>query len=257
MIEKEPSVKADSMIGFVLNAAEKHDQKIAGMEQSLEASKRLMGELTDRVYKAEKKAEESLRDSLEDPLTKCLNRNYYKKISEEDFDPIRDDGHVAITYIDVNNLKQINDTLGHDEGDRLLQATADLLQSGIRKAGNTVIRLGGDEFIIVSRIHPSSVELSAPVDGDVDEHDYFEKNSFEDSLRIMMERISRQASSLETPISFAYGIAVYDRDLDETPHESQERSIFARQIKNTSKLNNTLIRADMQMLEHKNENRTK
>lgn len=55
---------------------------------------------------------------------------------------------LSVIYCDVSGLKLINDTLGHDQGDRLLIAAGRLLQQSIR-APHSLIRLGGDEFIII------------------------------------------------------------------------------------------------------------
>jgi diguanylate cyclase (GGDEF)-like protein len=60
----------------------------------------------------------------------------------------RDGTHVACLFLDFDHFKRINDTLGHDAGDQLLQSIAQRLIGAVRES-DTVARLGGDEFVIV------------------------------------------------------------------------------------------------------------
>jgi diguanylate cyclase (GGDEF)-like protein len=60
----------------------------------------------------------------------------------------RDSQQVACLFIDFDHFKRINDTLGHDAGDQLLQAVAQRLTNAVRET-DTVARLGGDEFVII------------------------------------------------------------------------------------------------------------
>lgn len=55
---------------------------------------------------------------------------------------------LTVVYADIDNLKQVNDTLGHSEGDRLIINIANTLKKSIRNT-DYIIRLGGDEFLIV------------------------------------------------------------------------------------------------------------
>ena len=60
----------------------------------------------------------------------------------------RDELQVACLFLDFDHFKRINDTLGHDAGDQLLQAVAQRLASAVRES-DTVARLGGDEFVVI------------------------------------------------------------------------------------------------------------
>ena len=60
-----------------------------------------------------------------------------------------------LIYVDLNNFKQINDTLGHNVGDKVLKEIACRLQSHIR-GSDTIARIGGDEFVVLSEVTDSS-----------------------------------------------------------------------------------------------------
>jgi len=84
-----------------------------------------------------------------DALTDLPNRRLFHDRLEQALSHAQRNDHIsAVLFIDLDRFKTINDTLGHDLGDRLLQAVAQRLSSLIRK-GDTVARLGGDEFIIL------------------------------------------------------------------------------------------------------------
>ncbi len=107
-----------------------------------------------------KKAEEQIRYlAYYDSLTGLPNRTFYKELlSRALFLAKRHNWTIAILFIDLDYFKRINDTLGHDIGDQLLRAVADLIKTCIRKSDfiarseeneleNAVARPGGDEFI--------------------------------------------------------------------------------------------------------------
>lgn len=79
-----------------------------------------------------------------DPLTGVLNRHaLFEALAE----PLRDrPEQVAVAYCDLDGFKEVNDTYGHDAGDRLLVRIATGLQSAVR-GGDLVARVGGDEFV--------------------------------------------------------------------------------------------------------------
>jgi len=67
---------------------------------------------------------------------------------------------VALVFIDLDGFKEVNDTLGHETGDRVLKAVAELL-CGIARNGETVARLGGDEFTIILEQVDNALNVAA------------------------------------------------------------------------------------------------
>ncbi len=89
-----------------------------------------------------------------DALTKLPNRELFAdRLSQEIIHAHREEHKVALLFIDLDRFKQVNDTLGHSIGDKLLQHTAERLNTCVRDT-DTVARLGGDEFtLIISNIN--------------------------------------------------------------------------------------------------------
>lgn len=87
--------------------------------------------------------------TLHDTLTGLPNRNLFNDRLEQAIIAARRSGTtLAVCMLDMNNFKQINDTLGHHMGDLALQKTALRMRAALR-ASDTVARLGGDEFTIL------------------------------------------------------------------------------------------------------------
>jgi diguanylate cyclase (GGDEF)-like protein/PAS domain S-box-containing protein len=70
--------------------------------------------------------------------------------------------HVAVIYVDLDDLKRINDTYGHAEGDRVIRRCAQCLTACMR-AGDVVARVGGDEFVAILADMESSAEATRAV----------------------------------------------------------------------------------------------
>ncbi|MBU6460620.1 MAG: EAL domain-containing protein [Proteobacteria bacterium] len=84
-----------------------------------------------------------------DPLTGLPNRNLFMdRLSQAINRTNRHAQSVALLFLDIDNFKQINDTLGHAEGDAAIRHMAGLLMSCVRET-DTVARLGGDEFTVI------------------------------------------------------------------------------------------------------------
>jgi diguanylate cyclase (GGDEF)-like protein/PAS domain S-box-containing protein len=97
-----------------------------------------------------KQAEQKIAElAYYDQLTGLPNRTLLlDRLKQAITASARSDSHVALLFIDLDNFKTLNDTLGHDQGDLLLKLVARRLTQCVR-AGDTVARLGGDEFVAV------------------------------------------------------------------------------------------------------------
>ena len=83
-----------------------------------------------------------------DALTDLPNRTLFREQLEQALMRVERGEQIAVLYIDIDEFKSVNDTLGHSVGDELLKAVADRLRGCLRKT-DLVARLGGDEFAII------------------------------------------------------------------------------------------------------------
>ncbi|MEM1399519.1 MAG: GGDEF domain-containing protein [Pseudomonadota bacterium] len=117
----------------------------AGLERLIKEVDKLRRELVEkqeRISHLERLADE-------DPLTPILNRRaFVRELSRMIAHAERYGSYSSVIYVDVNDMKQINDVYGHAAGDAALTHLADLLLANVR-ASDVVGRLGGDEFAIL------------------------------------------------------------------------------------------------------------
>ena len=109
---------------------------------------RMIGATIDITQR--KQAEEKIAQlAFLDPLTSLPNRTLFTdRLNQSMTASARSASHGALLFIDLDNFKKVNDTLGHEMGDLLLIEVARRLEGCVR-AGDTVARLGGDEFVVV------------------------------------------------------------------------------------------------------------
>src|SRR5262245_13336383 len=97
----------------------------------------------------EEKTEEISRLAWQDQLTKLPNRLYFhERLSQTVASADRTPRRIVLILFDIDGFKTVNDTLGHEAGDRMLQEVSRRVGARIRQA-DTFARLGGDEFVVI------------------------------------------------------------------------------------------------------------
>lgn len=118
--------------------------------EELDASFREMGRrVADRTAELTITTQALTRRTLHDELTGLPNRAlFWEHLSHRLAVVDRRETGFAVLFLDVDDFKGVNDTLGHAAGDRLLVEVASRLRAALR-AGDTAARLGGDEFVVL------------------------------------------------------------------------------------------------------------
>src|SRR5580698_1725538 len=145
-----------------------------------------------------KNAEASLiKLSQSDTLTGLANRGVFVTSLEHAIeDARRRNRGAAVFYLDLDNFKDVNDTLGHPVGDHLLRSVAQRLRDNVR-ASDIVARFGGDEFgVLIS-------DLDEPADAGI---------LAQKLVEVMEQPFLIDASNVSISISISIGIALYEPD---------------------------------------------
>lgn len=132
----------------------------AGEVQSLQE---LISQNEQRKYALEWSA-------FHDRMTRLYNR---ARFIRDSVDLYRDGQQVALAYFDINYLKETNDRLGHQEGDRLILAVSEILELTVNETVR-VYRMGGDEFLAVM-LHADETAATAYIDAFYSELDAYNR----------------------------------------------------------------------------------
>lgn len=117
--------------------------------QSLADALRAVSERSRKIGAADEVWRRVEELALRDALTGVLNRRAFERFAGQEFARARRYGYpLALALFDLDWFKEVNDTLGHPAGDRLLQVFAGFLHSSVRQS-DLVARLGGDEFALL------------------------------------------------------------------------------------------------------------
>lgn len=136
--------------------------------------------------------EEALADT--DPLTGLPNRRFFQEQLEREYARInRYPEPLTIAYLDLDNFKYVNDSMGHDIGDELLIIVSQTLASSIRSS-DFAARLGGDEFAVMLPMLES--ESALPL------------------LKKLQDELLDKMKSKKWPVTFSIGVVTYNEVME-------------------------------------------
>jgi len=149
---KEAEQKVNKVVGDLHQVNTELAKQVAeriDIELELKQTKSDLFDIRADLSKSQIKEKDALHMAMHDPLTGLPNRLFLEQRLDHGLAQARRYGwKLAILFIDLDKFKDINDSYGHDMGDRLLITVAERLQASIR-GEDMVSRWGGDEFICV------------------------------------------------------------------------------------------------------------
>jgi diguanylate cyclase (GGDEF)-like protein len=142
--------KSSDELGLLTHTFNHMTQRLAESQAEVATYQRtLEDKVTQRTKELEVATAQAYKLAQHDILTGLPNRALLnQRLRQIVAQAARDGQQVACLFLDFDHFKRINDTLGHDAGDQLLQAVAQRLTSAVRES-DTVARLGGDEFVLI------------------------------------------------------------------------------------------------------------
>jgi diguanylate cyclase (GGDEF)-like protein len=143
-----PIVINSEPVGLVVADVANHPERLSDNPEVSDRLRGLASQATIAIRNA--RLLESIRhQALHDSLTGLPNRTLIlDRVEQMLARARRRDLESAALFIDLDGFKQVNDTLGHDAGDRLLRSVAARLSATLREA-DTIARIGGDEFVVL------------------------------------------------------------------------------------------------------------
>lgn len=119
------------------------------------------GRLRARIRQLESEVARLSRLAVTDELTGAFNRRHIDETFEARASSRRIDEALAFCLFDIDGFKAYNDTYGHSAGDDALKQIAQAVHGQLRQSGDSLIRLGGDEFCILLRAESPTDALAA------------------------------------------------------------------------------------------------
>ncbi len=132
------------------NSMKQMEQDINDYFAELMVTTEVLSETEKQAYKMQKEASRLSRIAMVDDMTKVRNKRAFDEATKDlDDDITYDEAKFGLVLIDMNNLKETNDTYGHDKGDIAIKALCKLVCAVYKHS--PVFRIGGDEFVALLR----------------------------------------------------------------------------------------------------------
>ena len=149
-LDVQVPVRSSDELGLLTHTFNNMTQRLAQAQGEVASYQRTLEEkVAQRTNELEIASAEAYRLAQHDILTGLPNRSLLNQQLAQVLAQARRDGHhVACLFLDFDHFKRINDTLGHDAGDLLLQMIAERLSGAVRES-DILARLGGDEFVVI------------------------------------------------------------------------------------------------------------
>lgn len=153
---EDPNEKGKILVGYPIVSEQNHlgvlfiplSKEYPVPDEKLEVASQFVKELASVIENLLLFAE-TKELTIRDDLTQAFNRRYFEAFIDEELERAkRYNNHFSIIFLDLDDLKQINNRYGHLMGSRTLQEVAKRIQSAVRSM-DRVVRFGGDEFCII------------------------------------------------------------------------------------------------------------
>jgi len=136
---------------YMVKMMRRQEPIVPGGAEELRFVSRTYNEMLERTKRTH---QQLTYEASHDALTGLYNRSAYEMFIES-----VDKEHIALLLIDVDKFKEINDSYGHDVGDRVLERVAEVLRQSFRSV-DIICRIGGDEFVVImTRVNSSMSQL--------------------------------------------------------------------------------------------------
>ena len=136
----------------LINAAKNIEQQMDKTTKKLESEHLKIKKLREKIKKLEEELSKARQETLLDSLTNIYNkRGFDKEFKRFEGLYLRNNLNYAVIFFDIDFFKKVNDTYGHEAGDKILSTFAKVLQKSLRDS-DIVARYGGEEFVTLSPI---------------------------------------------------------------------------------------------------------